>query len=135
MAQVEKLSKNITQAEAIKRVAEIVALVDEYGYGDRKVYPYSTPEKVSDVVNGYKDWVSDLDDCTRDSRQYVIYHINGFVDILNKWISHSDARAKEPKYRVLVRYGETASRQELTKSQIELFLNVEGVTVEEVEQV
>ena len=129
---IEKLAKSATQAEAIARVAEVKGIVEKYGFGDRYVYPYSAPEIVYKEVARYENWVSDLDECTRDSRYYVLQHINGFIDILNKWIEYADKRKEEPKVEVIIRCNGVESKQVLTREMINIFLNVEGVEVEEV---
>ena len=99
-----------TNEEVASFASAANAMIEKYGWQDRKVWPYSYPEKVTKIVNELKDFPA----CTFGSKQYLITLANGLADILEAW----EKQELEPKLTIrivrngkIVECGEDIARQ------------------------
>lgn len=89
---VEKLKKYMTTKEVEDKVHEIMDYVINYGWEERTIHPYNYPIKVIDLLKN----VEFYEDYTAASKRLFIAEVNGFIDILNKWIEQEN----EPKVTI-----------------------------------
>ena len=82
------------QAQVDSFVKEAERMVQEYGWQERTVHPYSFPMKVTKIVDDLKDY----ERCTSGSKLYLIGLANGLAEIMNAW----EEQEKAPKIRVMV---------------------------------
>ena len=82
------------QAQVESFIKEAERMVQEYGWQEWTVHPYSFPMKITKIVDDLKDY----DRCTKGSKEYLIQLANGLAEIMNAW----EEREKAPKIRVMV---------------------------------
>ncbi|MBO6304851.1 MAG: hypothetical protein J6M62_07245 [Selenomonadaceae bacterium] len=75
---IKGLDNNQVQAT----IETIEGLIEKYKWHDRKIYPYSFGINVVKYLDPFKDFES----YTYMSKKHMIYEINFFIDIVNKWI-------------------------------------------------
>ncbi len=71
-----------TAEEFNSKIAELKSIVSQYGFGDWIIRPYSFNMTVNEFLEGYDDF----DKCSFPSRGVMISEVNGFINILNKWL-------------------------------------------------
>lgn len=83
-----KWSENMATAQEFsEKVEDIKEMVKAHGWENRKVCPYGTWEKVSDLVAGWRN--IRLDEYSPSSKRILIVEVNGLIEILNIWESES----------------------------------------------
>ena len=93
-----KWESDIATAEEFESaVSEIKQLVSEYGFEERAVFPYSFKMTVEELVDGWTDFAR----CSFSSKQIMIQEMNGFIDVLNKWVEQEN----EPQVTVRLTNG------------------------------
>lgn len=68
-------------------VAEAERMIEQYGWQERTVHPYSFPMKITKIIADLKDY----DNCTSGSKDYLIALANGLAEIMNKWEEAEEA--------------------------------------------
>lgn len=95
---ITNLDKHATQEEAIAKVAEIKRICEEYELEDRNFICW---DRVHDTYKGqieqFEFDTNTLDECTADSRQYVIRFINFFIEQFNRAVESHLRWVTKPK--------------------------------------
>lgn len=76
------LIASVREVEAF--ISEAEDMIERYGWQERTVTPYSTPEKVTKIVNELRDY----DGCTYGSKLYLLALANGLAEIMEAWERH-----------------------------------------------
>ena len=87
----------IAAAEDVKKtLEEIRELVISHGWEQRKVYPYSFPINIIDMIDSYKDY----DNFTFMSKEIALSEINGLIEhCINPWLEYE----KKPKVKITLK--------------------------------
>ena len=106
MTQIEKLrtgkwNNQLATAEEMQaKVVEVKEYVDRYDWGDKVIHPYSFGVKIDEFLG----WFTDYAKCTHSSKQLHLSEMNGFIEIINKWIKLEE----EPKIKIRLLQGNKA---------------------------
>ena len=98
-----------------KRIAEIIATCEKYGFMERTVQPYSFVMTVRELVEPWRDYSH----YTKESKWLMKKEIEGFEDTLKQWVKV----ANEPMIRILLIAGGCAGEiREYHKSIADTYL-------------
>lgn len=127
---ITNLDKHATQEEAIAKVAEIKRICEEYELEDRNFICW---DRVHDTYKGqieqFEFDANTLDECTADSRQYVIRFINFFIEQFNIAINGKIRYLNTPKTTLRVRSKEKGALKdewgiiEVATSELDIYIS------------
>lgn len=62
-------------------IGEAEEMIKKYGWEDRNVHPFERPINIGKVI----EYLRDYEECTVDSKWYLLDYANGLAKIMNVW--------------------------------------------------